>query len=349
LNTSGQDEGVDGDGDRNNGGACNMISSFSHLGFQDLNDRQQAKKDLRHTQCGHTGIASKYCTVGTDTAKHMEESKATRMPRPGPRRFRPRARGDDFRQNMFVPCVGTPLMVSNSKTKRTGTSWNAQVYKPEFQEHGLREQQPKSLFQALHDHNFDQGLPPPSPMLYDSCTTTTSSPCSAISQAPRCGRRLHRQAIIGECQPAPAHQAHHVVLPEKQQHQQPPHMLSMSCSTMMTEDDDTIASFFVPDDDMSEVTWEGDFHKQQQQQYQQHQQHQYQQHQYQQHQQQHRQQASNNVGKKGVPSWTSRFLWPSRDVKSAAGVATDGVTTAADLHTSMSIPSCIAVVVAHRS
>jgi hypothetical protein len=177
------------------------------------------------------------------------------------------------RPNVFVPGFGAPLMVVNTKTKRASTSWNAQVYKPEFditkqeEEYEQREQQPKSRFQAWDDRNLDQGLPPPSPMLYDYYTTTKSSPCSDVPQAPGDGRRLHRQASIGECQPA-SHQAHQVLLED-----QPQHMLSMSCSsTMMTEDDDTMASFFIPDDDLSEVTWEGDFHKHQQQQHQQQQQ-----------------------------------------------------------------------------
>jgi hypothetical protein len=354
LTTVGRDGGGDSDGDRdrNSASPCLLISSFSHLeGFQDfLNDRQQAKKDLRHTQCGHTGIASKCGTVGTDATKQMDESKAVRMPRRG-RRFRPRARGEDFRQNMFVPGVGAPLMMVSTETKRAGISWNAQVYKPEFPitkqeeeyDHEQQEQQPKTRFQALDDHNLDQGMPPPSPILYDSYTTTTSSPCSdAPQQATRGGRRLDRQASIGECQPAPFYpyffskdaSDHTGGLQEMQQ---PRHMLSMSCSTMMTEDDDSIASFFIPDDDLSEVTWEGDFHK-----HQQHQQHQQQQ-------QQQQQQTRKKSGKKNVPSWTSRFLRPSRDVKSVA-VATDGVTTtAAALHTSISIPSCITVALAHRS
>jgi hypothetical protein len=59
---------------------------------------------------------------------------------------------------------------------------------------------------------------------------------------------------------------------------------------MTTEDDDKLASFFVLDDDISEVTWEGDwdFHKHQQElyQYQQEQQLLQQQHQQQQQQQQ---------------------------------------------------------------
>jgi hypothetical protein len=180
--------------------------------------------------------------------------------------------------------------------------------------------------------------------MYDSYTTSTSSPYSG-------GSKLHRASSIGEPHLEPQHE------PEKQQQQerqeqqehQPPHMLSMSCNhtdnTMTTEDDETIASFFILDDDISEVTWEGDwdFHKHQQQLYQYHQQQQQQQQQLLHQQQQQHEQTTYNGGKKGVPSW-NRFLRPTRDRLETAN--TDGSTTIAMQTT---IPSCIRVaVLAHH-
>jgi hypothetical protein len=417
LNTRGRyqggDSGVLGDT------RCHlMVDSTHHLGVQDLNHRTQTNEDLQlYTQC--------CVSAGSTTVKDMEgesSKAATRRPRPRlrprfsahARRFwlQPRARGaDDFRQNIFVPAVTTPLPAVHKPTRTggTGTAWNAQIYVPERphsstdiirtaaaattpsvimrttkhekeeeqeeqeeqeqeeeqddehqqQQHEQREQQPKSRFQVLQDLDEEQTheLIPPSPLcdssrfqplrpplpMYDSYTTSTSSPYSVH-------RGLqHRGDSIGESQLSPLQVPHHE--PEKQQEQQqqqehqPPHMLSMSCNhtdnTMTTEDDDTIASFFILDDDISEVTWEGDwdFHKHQQELYQYHQYQQQQQLlQQQQQEQQEQEQATYNEGKKGAPSW-SRFLRPNRDRLETAN--TDGATAA--MHTT--IPSCISVAV----
>jgi hypothetical protein len=351
-----QDRGGDDIMGERNSVPCNLISdSSTHLGFQDLNHREQTDEDLRYnTQYRHTGIASNCCTLGT--AKIVDESNATtRMQRPA-RRFRPRARGDDFRRNIFGHGVGAPLTAVHIIRAAATTPWvSISITKQEEEEHEQREQQPKSSFQALqdlddeltyeltyevtppspmHDSSRFQRLRPPSPM-YDSYTTTTTTTSSPYSsrQAPH-GRR----ASIGESQPPhqapdePEMEQQQQQQDQQQQQQQPPHMLlsMISCNhtdnTMTSEDDDTIASFFILDDDMSEVTWEGDFHKHLQQ-------HQQKRHQQQQEQQQQHPQTTNNMGKSGVPSW-SRFLRPSRDKSTAA----DGGTAAND-----AIPSCITV------
>ena len=282
---------------------------------------------------------------------------------------------DDFRQKIFVPGdVITPLPAVHTpkRAEGTGTAWNAQIYVPERphssditpsvsmsitkeEKKQQAQREPKSRFQALQDLDEErtheltplsplrdssrfQRLRPPLPM-YDSYTTSTSSPNSVP-------RLQHREDSIGkefQLQVAPLQVPQDE--PEKQQEQQqehqPPHMLSMACNhtdnTMTTEDDDTIASFFILDDDISEVTWEGDwdFHK--------HQHELYQYHQYQRQQelllQQQQEQTTNDGGKNGVPSW-NRFLRSNRDRLETAN--TDGASTAA-MH--MTVPSFISVAV----
>jgi hypothetical protein len=100
-----------------------------------------------------------------------------------------------------------------------------------------------------------------------------------------------------------------------------PHMLSMpsdlavTTTTSNTEDDDTIASVLFPDDDMSEMTWEGEFYYKAQQQ------------------NHHQQPQTTSVAKKGVSSWTSIFRRPIK-----RNVTSEAVGP---------VPSCITVVVAH--
>jgi hypothetical protein len=196
-------------------------------------------------------------------------------------------------------------------------------------------------------------------------------------QALQSGRdRLRRQSYIGESS-LPHRQAHQESEQQKQElrelqeqeqehERSPPHMLMsmISCNhtdkTMMTADDydeDEEDDDNTVDDDMSEVTWEGDWDFQfyQQQQYQQQQElNQYQQEQMQ---QMHLQQNSNspttisnnNAGTSrigGTPSW-NRFLRPHQNQnreRSATASTADGATTI--MHTT--IPSNITMVAAHR-
>jgi hypothetical protein len=79
-----------------------------------------------------------------------------------------------------------------------------------------------------------------------------------------------------------------------------PSDLTGTITTSSTEADDKIASFSLLDDDVSEITREGDFYKSQQR------------HQHHHH---HQQQLPTKSLGKGVPSWTSKFHPPiSRDI-----------------------------------
>jgi hypothetical protein len=292
LNTTGRDRAGGGLDDRD-GGRNLLIPGSSHLGFQVLNYQEQRKPELRHT-C--TLTQPDHITSNGCTTIHSVEPKAPRLQtKTVPTgRFRLSATGD-FRQNIYVHDVDTPSNTATEPKKSLGRcthqvgTWHAQVYTPEWRDIpdtpvtattttpsaniskqqqqlastkcNITKQQHQLQLQRQHENwrfRVLQELDPPLPM---SDISTVASSCGVPRH--QGGRRLHRRTSKGECQPPHAQQHHHEPQDQQQQPPQPPHMLSMSpdltgtTMTSNTEDDATIAS-----DDVSELTWDGNFYKQ---------------------------------------------------------------------------------------